>query len=294
MIIVSIGSGLGNQMFEYSFYYKLKKVYPNQIIKLDVKYAFPIAHNGIEVEKIFNLHSEKAKQAEVKTLIDKRLNGEYENPVITLGREIRKRLGFVKKSYIRQKDFTQYYPHFFSLDINQSYYILGAFCNSLYFHDIEQEIQQLFVFPPLNNDNKKWANLIENNICVSIHIRRGDYLQLKMGDLPIDYYVKAVSYFKNHYREKKIIFLAFSDDLDYVGKNFRWIENLYIVDGNTGENSYRDMQLMSLCTHNIIANSTFSFWGAYLNKNPHKIVIAPSQPVNRCKNPFSCKEWILI
>ena len=88
--------------------------------------------------------------------------------------------------------------------------------------------------------------------------------------------------------------IAFSDDIDYVRNNFGWVENLYIVSGNIGGNSYRDMQLMSLCAHNINANSTFSFWGAYLNRNPNKIVIAPRRPVNRCKYPFACEGWIMM
>lgn len=294
MIIVSMGGGLGNQMFEYAFYYKLKKIYPNQIIKLDTRYAFPKAHNGIEVEKIFNLCSEKASRGEVKELIDKRLAGEYENIFITLVREIRKKIGLRKKSYLAQQDFTEYYPLFFNLNDNQSYYLLGPFCNALYFDDIEQEIQELFSFPPLDERNKKWLELIYQNVCISVHVRRGDYLQLDMGCLPNDYYVKAISYFKKKMKGHRITFLAFTDDVTYVKKNLGWVENLYIVDGNTGADSYKDMQLMSLCAHNINANSTFSFWGAYLNQNPNKIVITPAQPVNRCKYPFARKGWIMM
>ncbi len=294
MIIVSVGNGLGNQMFEYALYYKLKKIYSTQTIKLDTKYAFPKAHNGIEVEKIFNLHSEKASRSEVKGLIDKELAGEYENVIITLIRKIKRKIGFRKKSFFAQSDFTEYYPEIFNLNIKQSYYLFGPFCNASYFCDIEQEIQQLFTFPPLDKKNRKWLEVINHNICISIHIRREDYLQYNMGILPNDYYVNAISYFEKVLKGKEIIFLAFSDDIDYVRNNFGWVENLYIVSGNIGGNSYRDMQLMSLCAHNINANSTFSFWGAYLNRNPNKIVIAPRRPVNRCKYPFACEGWIMM
>lgn len=281
-------------MFQYALYYKLKKLYPTQSIKLDTEYAFPKAHNGIEVERIFNLQSEKASRSEVKELIDRKLVGEDENILIKLIREIRKKMGLHKRSYLAQHDYTKYYPQFLNLNLSRSYYLFGPFCNSLYFCDIEEEIQQIYTFPALDEKNRKWLDLINQNICVSIHIRKGDYLQFNMGCLTNDYYMKAISYIKEKLKNQKIVFLAFSDDVAYVRNNFGWVKNLYIVEENTGINSYRDMQLMSLCTHNINANSTFSFWGAYLNRNPNKIVIAPVQPVNRCKYPFTCEGWIMI
>lgn len=150
MIIISVGGGLGNQMFEYALYYKLKKLYPDQVIKLDIYYAFPEAHNGFEVEKIFNLQSEKASKEEVERLIDRLLVGEHESRICSLIREVRQRIGLKKKSYLLQRDYSAYYPEFFNLDRNQSYYLYGSFCNSLYFHDMKQEIQQLFTFPTLD------------------------------------------------------------------------------------------------------------------------------------------------
>lgn len=294
MIIISIGGGLGNQMFEYALYYKLKKLYPDQVIKLDIHYAFPIAHNGFEVEKIFSLQSEKASKEEVERLIDRLLVGEHESRICSLIREIRQRIGIKKKSYLLQRDYSAYYPEFFYLDKNQSYYLYGPFCNSLYFHDMKQEIQQLFTFPPLDEKNKKWKDIINRNTCVSIHIRRGDYVPLNMGLCTEEYYKNAVSYIREKLKGQKLVFLAFTDDVDYVKEKFDWLENLYIVEGNSGTDSFRDMQLMSLCDHNINANSTFSFWGAYLNRNPEKIVVAPKEPVHLCKCPFTSDGWIML
>lgn len=294
MIIISVGAGLGNQMFEYALYYKMKKIYPNQTIKLDTHYAFPLAHNGIEVEEIFNLQSEKASRSEVKALIDRKLAGEHENILITVIRMARRKIGLGKKSFLAQRDFTEYYPEFFNLDRNQSYYLYGPFCNSLYFQDIGREIQQLFQFPPMNEENKKWVEIIRKNVCASIHIRRGDYVQLNIGLCTEEYYKSAVSYIRKRLKEEALVFLAFTDDVDYVKNTFNWLENLYIVEGNGGADSYRDMQLMSMCDHNINANSTFSFWGAYLNQNPDKIVITPKEPISRCKFPFTSDGWIML
>lgn len=294
MIIVSVGAGLGNQMFEYALYYKLKKIYSDQVIKLDTLYAFPVAHNGIEVEKIFNLQSEKASKEEVKRLIDRRLVGEYESRIYGLIREIRQRMGLKKKSYLLQRDYSAYYPEFFNLDRNRSYYLYGPFCNSLYFHDIKEEIQQLFTFPPLDEKNEKWGKMIDQNMCVSIHIRRGDYVTLNEGLCTEEYYKNAVSFIREKTNGQQLVFLAFTDDVDYVKEKFDWLENLYIVEENRGADSYRDMQLMSLCDHNINANSTFSFWGAYLNQNTDKIVVAPKEPVYQCKFPFTSDGWVML
>ena len=82
---------------------------------------------------------------------------------------------------------------------------------------------------------------------------------------------------------KNPYFFIFSNDIEWCQENIK-LENSYYVDWNTGENSYKDMQLMSLCKHNIIPNSTFSWWGAWLNKNPNKIVIAPEKWFNECSN----------
>ena len=89
-------------------------------------------------------------------------------------------------------------------------------------------------------------------------------------------------------------FFIFSDDIPYVKENFSFLKNYHIVDFNTKNNSFRDMQLMSLCKHNIIANSTFSYWGARLNKNPYKIVICPRYHVPICKHPAACDSWIIL
>lgn len=294
MIIISVGAGLGNQMFEYALYYKMKKIYPNQTIKLDTHYAFPLAHNGIEVERIFNLQSEKASRSEVKVLIDRKLAGEHENIIITVMRMARRKIGFGKKSFFAQRDFTGYYPEVFNLDRNQSYYLFGPFCNSLYFQDMRREIRQLFQFPPMNKENEKWMEIIRKNICVSIHVRRGDYVRLNIGLCTEEYYKSAVSYIQEKLKGETLVFLVFTDDIAYVKERFDWLENLYIVEGNSGDDSYRDMQLMSLCDHNINANSTFSFWGAYLNCNPDKIVVAPKEPIDRCKYPFTCEGWVML
>jgi len=105
---------------------------------------------------------------------------------------------------------------------------------------------------------------------VSLHIRRGDYLRTQDHHpvCSLDYYMDALSKF----RDKEYKFIVFSDDVDWCRNNFN--EDFIFTEGNT---DYEDMWLMSLCDHNIIANSSFSWWGAWLNDNPNKRVIAPKK-----------------
>jgi hypothetical protein len=125
---------------------------------------------------------------------------------------------------------------------------------------------------------KLTKDLILNSNSVSLHIRRGDYLSDKNakefhGTLPLDYYYKAMAQLNLLYKDLKVF--IFSDDMDWVKANLKLTNECVYVDFNTGENSVFDMYLMSQCKHNIIANSSFSWWGAWLNQNSSKIVIAP-------------------
>ena len=294
MIIVSMGNGLGNQMFEYAFAYKLGLLFPNQTIKFDVNYAFENAHNGIEIDKIFGIKLDVASLEEVESLTDRKIIGIKDSLLKKVLREIRKRCGFTKESFLRQNDFTKYYPEFFEINPEKSYYFFGPFCNVKYFEDIKEHIITLYKFPQLNDANKKWEKKIKEEYCVSIHIRRGDYLKEKLNVLDLNYYKRAIDVLVSKDIDHKFCFLIFTDDVDWVKKEFGWLNNSYIVEDNKGTNNFRDMQLMSMCKHNINSNSTFSFWGAYLNTNPDKIVIAPKEPLKYSNYPFYAEDWILI
>ena len=91
---------------------------------------------------------------------------------------------------------------------------------------------------------------------------------------PNDYFERAIQYMKEHMDTP--VFYVFSDDMDYVKENIK-LEDAFYIDGNRGNDSWQDMFLMSSCNHNIIANSTFSWWSAFLNSHDNKIVIAPKR-----------------
>jgi len=170
--------------------------------------------------------------------------------------------------------------------------LYGYFQKESYFSGYREEILKDFVFiEPLNSDNQTIADQIAECNSVSIHIRRGDYLNSVnshvFAECSLSYFQQAIEYIKNNIKTPHFFF--FSDDLSWVKNNFASLESSHFIDINHGKNSYNDMRLMSLCKHNIITNSTFSWWSAWLNQNPNKIVIAPK---HFYKNEIKNKEII--
>lgn len=147
--------------------------------------------------------------------------------------------------------------------------LFGYFQSEKYFDNCKDLIRHHFEF----QDSLLFGNQIENisNSC-SIHIRRGDYLNLQeYHPFPgLEYYRKSISYMKSRGVER---FFMFSDDIPWCKEQFSEENEITYIENNI---DIKDLALMSVCKHNIIANSSFSWWGAWLNKNPEKIVIAPS------------------
>lgn len=293
MIIISIGGGLGNQMFEYAFYEMMKKQYPNEEIKLDIMHIFGPAHNGYEIEKIFQLHAGDCDLKELRKLsgmcpVDAKYYKFFKKVY-----NLRRKIFGSKKSCMVQEDFTKYYEEYFHLDTSKSYYLQGVYGNYRYFDKEKEYIQKIYTFPPIKDErNLAWQDKIKNTNSVSMHIRHGDYVAWGVELLSEDYYRTAMAMIEE--QTGPCNFYVFTDDPEYVKETFKDKTNLEVVEGNEGANSYIDMQLMSYCKHNIIANSSFSFWGAYLNKNPDKMVIASKKPYTGCSVPFACDDWILI
>lgn len=273
MNIVAISGGLGNQMFQYALCmaYKHRGIQ----IKLDIsKYSYYKIHNNYELHKIFGVDDEIAILEEIKLYGYRR-----DNRLIRWMQKTR----FCKKSvYIENS--TRFNPNVLQQDEK---YIRGYWQTEKYFDDIRDSIIKKFQFPPITDQKlQEIVNHIKNTNSVSFHIRRGDYLNhpLYRGICDSDYYVRAYEYLKVKLGDDLKIFV-FSNDIDWVKENIKFPDMIF-VDINSGENSYRDMQLMSLCKHNVIANSTFSWWGAWLNKNYNKFVIAPQKWTNGSK-----EEW---
>ncbi len=148
----------------------------------------------------------------------------------------------------------------------------------------------------MNDENRLLMQKMSAENSVAIHVRRGDYKNSRFTLLDIEtYYLKAIEKIKEQVKNPK--FYIFSNDIDFVKTHFSKMDiDSEIVDINSGQQSFMDMVLMSNCKHNIIANSSFSWWSAWLNENPDKIVIAPKKwySQNIPMNDMIPNGWVLV
>ena len=179
--------------------------------------------------------------------------------------------------------------------IGYDFYLDDYFQSESYFYNYKQEILELFTFDIDNFSDliKSYLIKIKSQNLVSIHIRRGDYLKPQMksthGLCDIEYYLKAVEFFKQKTNNPK--FILFSDEPEEAEKELKpFLTDFITYKGDTTKNDSVEMYLMSQCSGNIIANSTFSWWAAYLNPNPDKIIIAPKRWFNKAN--FNTKDLI--
>ena len=276
MIIVKILGGLGNQMLQYAFYKAL--IHRGIEAKIDISgFKNYKLHNGYELERVFGVKPNYATLDECYKLGMPKID--FLNRVIN---RIKRELGIVcsNDSYYEQsiEETMQYLPQMFKVD--KDMYLFGYWNSYKYFENIYNEVIEDFRFKnEFDDKNKKIQEKIEKCNSVSIHVRRGDYLDFDIYKNICDkeYYEKAIKYISA--RVERPAFFIFSNDIMWCKKNLE-IKDATYIEGNNGGNSYKDMQLMSLCKHNIIANSTFSTWGGYLNRNKDKIVCAPSLFLN--------------
>lgn len=293
MIIVAIFGGLGSQMDQYSFSLALKKHYPDTIFKFSLCNIMKPDHNGYELGRIFGIHPEEASLSELLQLSEIVPYGVRCYKIHSIINTIRSRFWGKKTSWILPDDPSAYYKEVFELNPLKDYLFFGNWANEKYREDINDDIFDAFTFPQIEDEqNLIIRDKIESSNSVSIHVRRGDYANYGYPMLSLNYYKKAVDIVKEKNKDAK--FFIFSNDVKYVKENFDFLENYEIVDVNSGANSFRDMQLMSLCKHNIIANSTFSYWGARLNKNENATVVCPRYHVPICKHTAAMPNWVVL
>lgn len=270
MIISNIIGGLGNQMFQYAAGRALS-LYLNQPFKLDISDFKGYGLRTFDLKNCFNCSGEISTDDDLRRVLG------WQSI-----RVMRRLLYKPKLSILRSKQFiiephSHYWPGLQKCP--SSSYLLGYWLSEKYFQSSEMQIRKDFAFKTcLNNENSFLAAEIKYVNSVSLHVRRGDYVSdsktmTTHGLCDLGYYHSAVDYIAD--RVCNPIFFIFSDDISWAMENLKIGYPCRYIDHNHGDEAYNDMRLMSLCKHNIIANSTFSWWGAWLNANPSKVVVAP-------------------
>lgn len=285
MIILNLKGGLGNQLFQYAAARHLALV-KNVPLKLDCwsSYKNDPFHRSYKLS-YFNIIENFISEDEISNLLAK---GEFFRKIIRfVSRKVKSRILIYIISQINTCFKLQYYVEK-SLNYNEQLirlknkgiiYLDGYWGSEKYFHDIENIIrEELTVKNVPDEQNQTMINEILAVESISLHVRRGDYISHPdaskvFGMCSMEYYDAAIK--KLSEKIENPHFFIFSDDQEWVQKNLILPFPTTYVTLNGSEKDYEDLRLMSLCKHNIIANSTFSWWGAWLNSNPHKTVIAP-------------------
>ncbi len=299
MKIVNIIGGLGNQMFQYALAVSLKHRYPNEEVLIDTShfhYLFSKSwkgtnlHNGFEIDKVFpNADLKRATPLQLMKVT-------WYMPNYVLSRLVRKFFPVRKTEFVQKReDIFIYQPEVFAKVSNC--YFEGNWESERYFLESREEVQRAFSHGVPNKLNASFIEEMERGDSVAIHVRRGDYLATPKwsGICTLDYYKKGIETILAD--GKKHVFYVFSNDIPWCEDNLKpLLENhrMVIVSENKGKDSCWDMFLMTHCKDLIIANSSFSWWGAFLNKRGGR-VIAPSKWLNEDRKvEVWLKEWIKI
>lgn len=274
MKIVNILGGIGNQMFQYAFLIALRESLHSEVCyDASVFRTYPL-HNGFELDKRFNITSRQATRQEISKLT--RYTTSY------FWYRVYKRIP-KKKTTQFEPLHCVYTPEL--LEDKRNLYYYGIWQDHRYFDLYKDIIKKEFTWKEsLDEKNKNAFDDFSSGNTVSIHVRRGDYLKewRYKNICELDYYRKALAYIDNKgYKDVK--YAIFSNDIVWCQENLLPLLKgtpFTIVDWNQGVDSYKDMRLMSACSVNIIANSSFSWWAAYLNNHNNPLVVSPRKWTN--------------
>lgn len=288
--IVQLQGGLGNQMFGYAFSKYLEYITGESVQLSLLPFLLKQDHNGLELHEAFsNVKGISNNRYRIIVLLHKLLTN--------------KKLRYILYSIVRhiqypdKSCFWAKHPYsFYEVPIPKIRYYFGLWQNCRYTHPVRDILINDFQFKlPEDGDFKIFEQQLLNNNTVAIHVRRGDYLNKEYQNWNIfedfSYFNNSIEYLKKEYDAK--LFFIFSDDINTCKTIFKG-KSFVFVDVNHGSNSYLDMYLMSLATHIVISNSTFSWWAAFLKKKDG-MVIAPQYWTSNTKietKSFSPGNWL--
>ncbi len=271
MIVVQLLGGMGNQMFQYALGRNLSIKHNTELL-LDNSYLgdnnFNHTSRPFALDKFHlkaSITTKKFKFLKKRSLLN-RLGSIFEG---------QDRLKLVKEPFFYFDEKIEGAP--------DNSYLEGYWQSFKYFQGVEDQIRNDFRFTNLQTEKNEIVKKINSSDSVAVHIRRGDYISNPVtsayhGVCSMDYYNKAIGMIKKKF--PNAVFFIFSDEPSWVKENFQLDSEFYIVNNVSDSSSYFDLFLMSSCNHAIIANSSFSWWGAWLNPYPEKMVIAPAKWFN--------------
>lgn len=305
MKVVAMIGGLGSQMLKYAFYQHIKK--GDECYIDTTSYRLQEMWNGYELERIFGIKEKDITffftEADIEDLRNKGINYKKAAELAIMGldsdktilsffrgycypQENHKVLEFMALAFnkikrkIQKNKIEDKYPFFYKSDTFSIYYDEFNHTSDKYFgKESRNKLCGVFRFPPFfDANNLKVADFMEKTESVAVHIRRSDHMYDNICLFENGYFEKAISYVKSKVRRP--YFFLFSDEPDWCRENYRVLgltenDNVKIIDWNVKTESFRDMQLMTYCQHNILAISSFGWWGYYLSRRKEKIVCAP-------------------
>lgn len=272
--------GLGNQMFIYAFYMQMKKRFPDTRIDLSDMMNYHV-HNGYEINRIFRLPCPASEFRIPGTL-----------------KKIIEFLFF--KTLLERKQNLETMEAFSRSYAWPLVYFKGFYQSERFFAGVRDEVRRTFIFRKELANERTLAmlrNLEDDAESCSLHVRRGDYLKPQYWEnsgsvCGIGYYRNAIARMRERCPGTR--FYVFSDDPAWVRGNLL-PEGAVLIDWNAGEDSWQDMMLMSCCRRHIICNSTFSWWGAWLDGRPGRLVLAPERWFRHTDTPYIYPEgWVRI
>ena len=270
MIITRIRGGLGNQLFQYAAGHAASLRYGKPHF-LDLRFYDVDKHRDYGLGR-FNI-SARVAPADI-------LPPAKETDLLQYAAW--KYLGTEPK-YVRDMDFVRgkkIMPKFAEHKFSGRAYMAGLWCSEYFFRDFISEVRnELTPNEKLSNRGKELLKQINSRTSVSLHVRRGDFVENKavfkrFGVCSVNYYRKAIGYLANKLENEFCIFV-FSDDLLWAEDNLQFSNETVFVDAASNRVPHEDLALMAACDHHITSNSTFSWWGAWLNKSSKKLVVCP-------------------
>lgn len=292
MIIVRIFGGLGNQLFQYAAG-RAVALNAGLPLKLDTT-DFTVDPRRKYRLHLFNVLEDFASSEEIAAFLPRK------GPTVRwfMSQIQRRLLPFHLRPLIFER-MPAYDPALFR--VKHSAYLFGYWQSDLYFQGISDTIRREFVLRPApSEENRALLEQISNTQAVSLHVRRGDYVRdpatnRRHGALTNDYYETAIRKLSEQVTNPH--FFVFSDEIEWVKENLPLPYPATYVDINGEDQEYEDLRLMSHCRYHIIANSSFSWWGAWLADYPDKIVIAPRRwftDPNRVSASRYPEGWIVL